>query len=805
VILEISGIGSFEKLVMYSTLAGALLTLFLTLVYIRLRRNRLEQEMVRQREVDIASRAHRVKNWLESASSEAAEDASPSVAVPQVPQALLDALARGTAVLGVGADLAVKAGLPTWRESIVAISEEFSNSIPSGLKRTIAEVVRKDPDINQVSNLFDALLTVVPREKLISEIRSFWKGMTPDLGLHRKLARLNWSGVLSFTFSDIGEDVFSEAFSKSAGPSKQNIVLTPQEGSALRDALTEKRPFYLRVLGNIDEGNLSLTLAEYRQNLQLAPEYARQIALMLDTRCFFFVGISLPTLKEYLQSINSPLQPGGSRHFALVPYSSDNELSAASLARFGVEVLQYVETIADDRAVDGFVDELLAKQPKPVDSNPSAVGTTSIDREFASQRIQQIELQNIGPFRQLLVDFTTDGSARGMAEAWTVVMGQNGVGKSVIVRAIAIALTANEEKVQRCAGSLLREGAGSGRIVLSYGKQTLEVNMVRDRGIRVVTRQVSPVEAGQALVLGFPSLRGAPAPEPGGPRPMVGRPPEPADVTPLILGDVDPRMADFKQWVVNVLSQAALGSAKAAAIRKLLDQIVADLVPGDFVGFADLDDRTMLRLQKEDRTEETIAFSSVSQGMSSIFNWIGVLTQRLYDIYNLEDNPQLGPAIVLIDEIDVHLHPDWQRRLVSLTKRFFPNVQVIASTHSALIASSLYAKEIRFVERAANGDAAVRKPAQETYGRSADQIMQSDLVGLRNARPAEVEELITEYLTLHNLLNRSPDQDKRFIELGRQLAKVQWSGAEAASGRTVPELSSDAIAEFRNSYKRQSG
>ncbi|MER9526674.1 AAA family ATPase [Mesorhizobium sp. M0292] len=798
-ILEVSGFGKIENLFAITALILFSGTIFSIFSYFYLRRKGAAKKD-NERAAELAARAQRADNWIVNTSSAEATDSVPLRPVPQVPAALLDALARGSAVLGIGADLAVKAGLPTWRESMVAISEHFASSIPPALKRTIAEVLQRDPDINQISNLFDALLTVVPRESLIAEIRSLLKDTaTVDLELHRRLASLPWSGVLSFTFSDIGEDIFSAAFDNSGTTSKRKIVLMPEEGAALRDALLEKRPFYLRVLGNINGSNLSLTLAEYRQNLLLSPEYMRQIALMLDTRCFFFVGMSLQTLKEYLQALNSPLQSQGARHFALVPYSPSNDLNAASLARYGVEVLQYRDP--DDRAVDLFVTDLLAKC---VRNSPPATSKASIDREFASQRIQRLELENIGPFQKLLVDFTADGKPESTAELWTVIMGQNGVGKSAIIRAIGIALIASEERIQRSAGSLLKEGCSSGRIVLGFGKQTFEINFVKDRGTRAVGRKISPVEAGQALVLGFPSLRGAPAPEPGGPRTLAKRPPEPADVAPLILADVDPRMADFKQWVVNILSQSAQGSAKAAAIRKLLDQIVADLVPGDFVGFADLDERTMLRLRCLDAKKESIAFNSVSQGMSSIFNWIGVLMQRLYDVYEIEEDPHLCPAIVLIDEIDVHLHPDWQRRLVSLTKQFFPNVQIIATTHSALIASSLYAKEVRFVERTADGGTAIRRPAQETYGRSADQIMQSDLVGLRNARSAEVETKIAEYLELHNKLKRDPAEDETFVELGKELAKVGWSGVEAKPQISVKALSSDEIAKFRDSYKQQS-
>ncbi|MFM7407094.1 MAG: AAA family ATPase [Cuspidothrix sp.] len=64
-------------------------------------------------------------------------------------------------------------------------------------------------------------------------------------------------------------------------------------------------------------------------------------------------------------------------------------------------------------------------------------------------------------------------------------------------------------------------------------------------------------------------------------------------------------------------------------------------------------------------------------------------------------NPQLGseaakltPGIVLIDEIDLHLHPKWQRRVVEDLKRTFPKIQFFATTHSPFIIQSLKANEL---------------------------------------------------------------------------------------------------------------
>lgn len=64
-------------------------------------------------------------------------------------------------------------------------------------------------------------------------------------------------------------------------------------------------------------------------------------------------------------------------------------------------------------------------------------------------------------------------------------------------------------------------------------------------------------------------------------------------------------------------------------------------------------------------------------------------------------NPHLGSevvintkGVVLIDEIDMHLHPKWQKTIIADLKRTFPNIQFITTTHSPFIVQSLKAREI---------------------------------------------------------------------------------------------------------------
>jgi len=575
----------------------------------------------------------------------------------------------------------------------------------------------------------------------------------------------------------------------------------PTDGSALRDAVRLGDPFLVKALGDLKvPDTVSLSLNEMRQTLSRSPEFTRQMPLLFDTQCFLFVCVSPDEVKEYMQLFNPGYRPDTPKHFVLTAFDEGNDRFVDTLARYGVELLEYDDQVEED-ALAAFIRNIgEGLTSLEASSGLEHFSDRRVNTQIASQKLQRLKLKNIGPFGSLEIDFRQPEVEK--ISQWTVILGENGVGKTGILRSIALALTAGEAGVQRLANSVLKHGEERGHVELELEQQTVEVELIRNRNqdVKVIAGQTSPVEAGQLLVLGFPALRGAPSSEPGGPSSstLLRRPPEPSDLTPILSGDIDPRMSDFKQWIINILNNSQADS-RVKEIRTLLDDIVRTLVPGGFAGFDDLDLNHMISLKPVEDEQESVPFSTVSQGMSSIFNWIGVLAKRLYEFYELDGDilPHMRHAIVLIDEIDVHLHPDWQRRLVALTKDFFPNVQVIATTHSPMIAGSLARSEIQVIERFGEGQFGARKPTTATKGKSADYILQSDVIGLGAARSLEVEEKIADYQRLYSKFERDEREEVELAELTRELADVGWSGVfEAPPEKATVETLENIISKF---------
>ncbi|NOR56098.1 MAG: AAA family ATPase [Sulfurovum sp.] len=137
-----------------------------------------------------------------------------------------------------------------------------------------------------------------------------------------------------------------------------------------------------------------------------------------------------------------------------------------------------------------------------------------------------------------------------------------------------------------------------------------------------------------------------------------------------------------------------------------------------------------------EKNGETIRLDQLSDGEKNMIAMIGDISRRLSMANPRMENPLEGDGIVLIDEIDLHLHPLWQRVIVSKLTEVFSNCQFIISTHSPQVLSHIRAEHI-FILQPEKDDVSITKPA-ESYGRSTDRQLE-DILGVE-ARPLKIKE-----------------------------------------------------------------
>ena len=94
---------------------------------------------------------------------------------------------------------------------------------------------------------------------------------------------------------------------------------------------------------------------------------------------------------------------------------------------------------------------------------------------------------------------------------------------------------------------------------------------------------------------------------------------------------------------------------------------------------------------------KTLDVRQLSDGERGVLTLVFDLTARLAEANPQLKNPREGIAVVLIDELDLHLHPKWQREIVDRLEKTFPNCQFIATTHSPQIIGEVAPEKIQIL------------------------------------------------------------------------------------------------------------
>jgi predicted ATP-binding protein involved in virulence len=114
--------------------------------------------------------------------------------------------------------------------------------------------------------------------------------------------------------------------------------------------------------------------------------------------------------------------------------------------------------------------------------------------------------------------------------------------------------------------------------------------------------------------------------------------------------------------------------------------------------------------------------NQLSSGEQTFLALAGDLARRLAMLNPDMDDPLQGQGIVLIDEIELHLHPRWQRVILPWLLETFPNCQFIVTTHSPQVLGRVKAEQIRILEAQEDGRVEVRQP-RAVWGRDSNFIL----------------------------------------------------------------------------------
>lgn len=392
--------------------------------------------------------------------------------------------------------------------------------------------------------------------------------------------------------------------------------------------------------------------------------------------------------------------------------------------------------------------------------------------------LKTVQLTNIRGFSDLKFDLVRpDGGYAG----WTVFTGDNGSGKSSLLKAIAVALTGKEtaRALQPSFHRWIREGEQEGRIELAVVPEK-GLDEFSDRGMTaykpfpatVVLSSIGKdtsldvIESQKTAKRGLWSTGSQGWFSCGyGPfRRVFGAS---SDAMRLMVGASTERfvtmfqeaasLAEVDQWLRSLNHKKLENKPIESAHLELLIEVLRDeLMPNQIsVDRVDSDG-----LWLKDRNGLQLAWNDMSDGYRAALALLADILRHLINAYGIDGLTARGAdgtlrivkgGVVMIDEIDAHLHPEWQREIGFWLKNHFPKIQFLVTTHSPIICQAADENGLFVLPEPGGQDrprALTSLEYKKVISSRPDTILLTPAFGLQNTRSPRAVEGRAEYSKL---------------------------------------------------------
>lgn len=221
--------------------------------------------------------------------------------------------------------------------------------------------------------------------------------------------------------------------------------------------------------------------------------------------------------------------------------------------------------------------------------------------------------------------------------------------------------------------------------------------------------------------------------------------------------DEDEPLAAFEQWFVHLDYQVAKAKTEDGLAKKqqklgiaAINRVLPEGAKFDSVR---TDGKILF-----DVNGQKVATLNLSDGYRSVLALAGDLIWRLFMSFPNSDDPMLEQGTVLIDELDIHLHPVWQRQIPGMLRKLFPNLQFIVSTHSPFIASGAGEDAKTYRLNMVAGKVELTH-IQNLAFLSVEKVLESPAFEIVSRFSEEAQIKIDRYYTLKKKAKRTPQEE----------------------------------------------
>ncbi len=388
--------------------------------------------------------------------------------------------------------------------------------------------------------------------------------------------------------------------------------------------------------------------------------------------------------------------------------------------------------------------------------------------------LKSIRLKNVKCFSDIALSFEDEG---GDIRKWTLLLAENGAGKSTLLKAIALA-TAGSDAIADLLGkpsdwiryrtrgceisAVLGTKEGEEREVrLQLESKDTRADIIvknrehlawldnalnrKNRDYFVVgcgaSRRFHTVNSRRTKTSGFTSKRAQRV---------------------ATLFDLDATLTPIDGWVMD------MDYLENWTGRETVLGVLSNLLPE--IKFDSIDKRSgHLLFQTPDGI---VPLHSLSDGYLAMAAWIGDLLFQVLDTFeDLQKEPLTARGLLLIDEVDLHLHPKRQRELLSFLNKWLPNFQFIVTTHSPMTAQQAGEGELYCLMREA-GDIQIYPFAGPPKMLLLHQLVMTPAFGLDTDESKEIEDMKNRYRYLRDKAEKSVEEREELKQLTELLTEL---------------------------------
>ena len=413
-------------------------------------------------------------------------------------------------------------------------------------------------------------------------------------------------------------------------------------------------------------------------------------------------------------------------------------------------------------------DQLALTLPRPVQRHI----TSSFQNISTSPvRLKNLDLKDVAGFRNINFEFNIPDGDQGQ---WIVILGENGAGKTSILRAITLALRNTDDVTIWPANSLslpwLRipqsetEKISEASISITLENDAIYTTKVRSEGVPVFIKDVSG-DGYHFPIFSYGCRRGNAL---GGSTGKVNLSTKDGlEIASLFDSESD--LIHAESWLIQLDGDSQKNSKSAMYFRYAV-QSLCQLLDAEDIYVTDM--MVFVKLPKK----PAIRISYLSDGyltsagwlIDLLARWITFAEQSGRDISS--DFMSKMTGMVLIDELDLHLHPQWQIEIISKTRKLMPKMSFVITTHNPLTLVGAAASEIWTLSQL-DGEVSANVGVDNPMLLTGAEIY-NEYFGIRSMYPKEIGEKLQRYGFLSRFALRDDAQEKEMLLVKDELSQL---------------------------------